>query len=125
MTLKGLNQEIAATYGLIAKKVEELLALVNETESEEREVKKKTEAILKFLSRFKKSVVSEKEIAKKTIKETDPFLVSLQNLLVKIGSLKVYIKLASKKVRGSRVIKGIAITNSSILAELDNEKKML
>lgn len=125
MTLKELNQGIAATYGLIAKKVEELLALINETESEEKEVKKKTEAILKFLSRFKKSVVSEKEIAKKTIKETDLFLVSLQNLSVKIGSLTVYIKLASKKGRRSRVIKGIAITNSSILAELDNEKKML
>ncbi len=132
MALKELNREIAAAYGVIAEKVEELLVLINETinetESEEEAVQEKIRLILKSLARFKKSVLGEQEIARRAIRKNEPFLISLEDLLAKIDDLKALIKLAArenKKGRSDKVIRLIDITHKSILTLLNREKTIL
>ncbi len=125
MTLKKLNQEIAATYGSIVSTIEELLLFMNELGGERREINENAKQIVRFLRKFKTSVESEESIAQMTPRKNESLLISLKELLEAITDLQTMVQLALKGNREARVIRGINVSHKLILKELDEQKRMI
>ncbi len=122
MTLKTLNDEIAATYESMVSTIEELLVLMNERRGEKKEIERKARLILPFLRKLKASIDSEQNMVNVTIRRNEPFSLSLETLLEKIANLQAFIQLASKGNKEAKVIKGINILNKAILKELEKQR---
>ncbi len=91
-------QEIAAVFSAIARKIEELLVLLNETHASGGQVEEVADRINMFLGGLKRSVQREKGLARSlTPVRKKEFLASLRRELTDIKQLQSYVALSKRR----------------------------
>lgn len=100
--LRPFVQQVHQVYSAIARKIEELIVSLNETESQDDEhIQELSQHINTFLGRLERSVKAECKSAGSTLKAgtRERFLTSIRQELKKIKQMEAYVTLASRKPR--------------------------
>ncbi len=91
--------QVREVYAAIARKIEDLLFLLNETgASHDHHIQELSTRITSFLASFKQNVAQEEILARKMpLGKKKHFLVLLQRELQTIGQLNAYVILSKRK----------------------------
>ena len=88
---------LSQTYNAIARKIEELINLMNEGgENQNKEIKERAKQIIAFLDVFKRSCEAEIEVVKRAIARDEIFLHFLKEIRDTVRDLKVLLKVVEK-----------------------------
>ena len=123
--LPGYLKQIEEIYSAIGKKVQDLIFLLNETETaHDPHTEQLVQRITGFLSSLEKNVLQEKGLVQELPgKKKKPFLKLLQSELQTIRELNAYVKLSKQKPTPT-VIKKINELNKAVEKEINQQEAL-
>lgn len=123
--IKEQLEELNATYEAIAKRLEDLVELMNQKVGEAAEIKQNAVRIIGFLKRLMELVESTRNFVGGMIKKNKPLETSIEDLYNTLRDLSTFLGVVAKKGNGDLLIRKIAKENEDVKRILDEQKALL